>query len=338
MAVPRGRVPRRRAPRRARRRPGRASALGGIVESALSHLPFLHVHSPLSSLEEAILWQIRAPRVVARRARRRDARDRRLVVSGRLPQSARRSVPARRRGRRRARRDARDRVRPRRHVGPAPAARARSSAALVAVALHVRARPLGGRGARDRRARARGRDGRRSFLTAHPDVRAAAAHEHAARRLLVAPRRLLDGELAARSRVAAPYVVVSSLVILLHRRVLDVLSVGDEEAASLGVNVAPRAAAGRRRRDRRHGGGGLGERADRLRRDHRPAHDPAARLDELPRGRAALARRRRRLPRARRRASRARSSRPPSCRSASSPRSSARRSSRSSSARSRTMR
>ena len=34
-----------------------------------------------------------------------------------------------------------------------------------------------------------------------------------------------------------PYVVVSGFVMLLHRRVLDVLSVGDEEAASLGVNV-----------------------------------------------------------------------------------------------------
>jgi iron complex transport system permease protein len=35
----------------------------------------------------------------------------------------------------------------------------------------------------------------------------------------------------------APYVLVSSAVILLHRRVLDVLSVGDEEAATLGINV-----------------------------------------------------------------------------------------------------
>ena len=34
-----------------------------------------------------------------------------------------------------------------------------------------------------------------------------------------------------------PYVIVGGAVILLHRRVLDVLSVGDEEAASLGVNV-----------------------------------------------------------------------------------------------------
>jgi iron complex transport system permease protein len=37
--------------------------------------------------------------------------------------------------------------------------------------------------------------------------------------------------------VAAPYMAVSSLVLLLHRRVLDVLSLGDEEAAALGVDV-----------------------------------------------------------------------------------------------------
>jgi iron complex transport system permease protein len=38
--------------------------------------------------------------------------------------------------------------------------------------------------------------------------------------------------------VASPYIGVSALVLVLHRRVLDVLSVGDEEAASLGVDVA----------------------------------------------------------------------------------------------------
>src|SRR5439155_1535987 len=37
--------------------------------------------------------------------------------------------------------------------------------------------------------------------------------------------------------LAAPYVVVSSILILLHRRVLDVLSVGDEEASALGLDV-----------------------------------------------------------------------------------------------------
>jgi ABC-type cobalamin transport system permease subunit/predicted small lipoprotein YifL len=38
--------------------------------------------------------------------------------------------------------------------------------------------------------------------------------------------------------VLVPYVTVSWVVLLLHRRLLDVLAVGDEEAASLGVNVA----------------------------------------------------------------------------------------------------
>jgi iron complex transport system permease protein len=37
--------------------------------------------------------------------------------------------------------------------------------------------------------------------------------------------------------VITPYVVLSSGVILLHRRILDVLSLGDEEAASLGIHV-----------------------------------------------------------------------------------------------------
>ena len=52
---------------------------------------------------------------------------------------------------------------------------------------------------------------------------------------------------------------------------LDVLSVGDEEAATLGVNVRRVAARDRRLRDDRHRGGGRRQRADRLRRDHRPA-------------------------------------------------------------------
>lgn len=38
--------------------------------------------------------------------------------------------------------------------------------------------------------------------------------------------------------LCAPYIALSSVVLILHRRVLDVLSLGDDEAASLGVNVA----------------------------------------------------------------------------------------------------
>jgi iron complex transport system permease protein len=37
--------------------------------------------------------------------------------------------------------------------------------------------------------------------------------------------------------VVAPYIAVSAIVLLLHRRVLDVLSLGDEEAAALGIDV-----------------------------------------------------------------------------------------------------
>ena len=38
--------------------------------------------------------------------------------------------------------------------------------------------------------------------------------------------------------ICAPYVAASSLVLVLHRRILDVLSLGDDEAASLGVDVS----------------------------------------------------------------------------------------------------
>ena len=39
-------------------------------------------------------------------------------------------------------------------------------------------------------------------------------------------------------RLVLPYVVVSTIVLLLHRRLLDVLRVGDEEATALGVSVS----------------------------------------------------------------------------------------------------
>ncbi len=39
-------------------------------------------------------------------------------------------------------------------------------------------------------------------------------------------------------RLVVPYVIVSSIVLVLHRRHLDVFRVGDEEAATLGVSVA----------------------------------------------------------------------------------------------------
>ena len=38
--------------------------IGAVARSAVSHLPFSDVHSTLSDTDEAILWQLRAPRVV----------------------------------------------------------------------------------------------------------------------------------------------------------------------------------------------------------------------------------------------------------------------------------
>src|SRR5262244_3738843 len=35
-----------------------------IIGSVLSHLPFLHISSPLRGVDEAILWQVRGPRVI----------------------------------------------------------------------------------------------------------------------------------------------------------------------------------------------------------------------------------------------------------------------------------
>ena len=97
--------------------------------------------------------------------------------------------------------------------------------------------------------------------------------------------------------VLAPYVLVATVVILAYRRVLDVLSLGDTEAASLGVDVGRvrlllvvaatvgTAAA--------VAVSGLIAFVGII----VPAHDPAARRDELSRAAAALVRRRRRVPR-----------------------------------------
>ncbi len=48
----------------------------------------------------------------------------------------------------------------------------------------------------------------------------------------------LSGATWADVRLVVPYVALSSIVLMLHRRHLDVFRVGDEEAATLGVSVA----------------------------------------------------------------------------------------------------
>ena len=253
----------------------------------------------LSDADEAILWQLRAPRVVLgvlvggmlalaggayQGVFRNPLVDPYLlgvaagaglgatlaIAYGGSAVAPLRPAPARRVPRRRARRRARVRARPARRGD------GRSPAALVLAGVTVVVVP-------DRRA----------------DVRPAAA-------LASRCRRSTAGSSAASTpsgwhdvALVAPYIVVSSAVILLHRRLLDVLSVGRRGGGDARRQRQPRAARRRRRRDGRHGGGGRGQRADRLRRDHRPALRPPRDRHELPDRAAALAALRRRLPRAR---------------------------------------
>ena len=72
-----------------------------------------------------------------------------------------------------------------------------------------------------------------------------------------------------------PYVAVCAVALLAHRRLLDVLRVGEAEAASLGGARGPAAAHGGDRGHAGRGGGGGGQRADRVRGHHRAAHRPA---------------------------------------------------------------
>ena len=206
----------------------------GIVESALSHLPFVHVHSPLSALQEAVLWQIRAPRVmlaalvggmlaIAGSAYQgvfhNPLADPYLlgvaagsglgatlaIAYGHVDRSGQLLPLAA-------------------FVGGLPAVAftyvlgrsagvARAAGALVLAGVTVTL-----------------------FLSA---IQTFVQQQHS-NTLRDVYAWLLGGFSTAgwkQVAVAAPYVGVSSLALVLHRRVLDVLSVGDEEASSLGVNV-----------------------------------------------------------------------------------------------------
>ena len=83
--------------------------------------------------------------------------------------------------------------------------------------------------------------------------------------------------------------VVSCVAILLHRRVLDVMAVGDVEAASLGVDPARVRLVLVRHRHARHRRRGERERADRVRRHRRAARGAAAVRRRPPHPAAAVA-------------------------------------------------
>jgi iron complex transport system permease protein len=207
---------------------------GGIAESALSHLPLLHVHSPLSSVQEAILWQIRAPRVVLaalvggmlavagsayQGVFRNPLADpyllgvaagaglgATLAISLRLAGGSEQIVPV----------------------------AAFAGATVAVVCTYALGRSAGA--ARGTGALVLAGVTVAAFMTA---IETFVQQQHTDT-LQDVYAWLLGGFATAGwidVLVAAPYIVVSCVVLLLHRRVLDVLSLGDDEAASLGIDV-----------------------------------------------------------------------------------------------------
>ena len=136
--------------------------------------------------------------------------------------------------------------------------------ATLGVGGRLPPRPLGG-WARDGDAHPRRGHGRR-LLHRRPDLHPAAQRGDRAGGVQLDPRASSRRRAGRDVLILLPYVVVSTVVLLWHRRLLDVLAVGDDEAASLGVPVGPRAAAHRGRGDARDGGRGRVQRPDRVRR------------------------------------------------------------------------
>jgi iron complex transport system permease protein len=209
---------------------------GPILGSALSHLPLLHVHSRLGTVDDAILWQIRAPRVVLaalvggmlavagaayQGVFRNPLADPYLLgvaggaglgatlalVYGLVGSGARWGVPA--------------------------AAFAGAIAAVIATYV------LGRSAGTSRTSGALVLAGV-TIATFTAAVQTFVQQQHTDQLQNVYAWLLGGFSTASWSdvAVAAPYIALSSLVLVLHRRVLDVLSLGDEEAASLGVDVA----------------------------------------------------------------------------------------------------
>jgi iron complex transport system permease protein len=212
-----------------------AIGVGGIAESSLSHLPLLHLRSPLDAVDSAIVWQVRAPRVVLgalvggmlaiagsayQGVFRNPLADPYLLgVAGGAGLGATLAIAYASAGGRSG------------ELLPLSA----FAGAVVAVACaYVLGRSVGG-------GRTTG-----TLILAGVTVAAFATavqtfvQQERSQTLREVYAWLLGGFAAAdwhAVTLVAPYIAVSAVVILLHRRVLDVLSLGDEEAAALGLDV-----------------------------------------------------------------------------------------------------
>jgi iron complex transport system permease protein len=207
---------------------------GSIAQAALSHLPLLHIHSPLDSVQSAIVWQVRAPRVVLG-----------LLVGGMLAMSGAAYQGV-------FRNPLADPyllgVSAGAGVGATIVIAYSSGAAggellplaafVGAVLAVVSAYALGSSvgGGRSTGALILAGVTVAAFMTA---VQTFVQQRHSQTLQQVYAWILggLSGATWHDVLLAGPYVAISAGVLLAHRRILDVLSVGDEEAATLGLNV-----------------------------------------------------------------------------------------------------
>ena len=205
-----------------------------VIESAVSHLPLVHLHSPLSSPDDAILWQLRAPRVVLaalvggmlaiagsayQGVFRNPLADPYLLgVAGGAGLGATIAIAYGRAG----------------ASGELLPLAAFAGAAVAVVLAYGLGRSVGG--ARMSAALVLAGVTVAAFMTALQTF----VQQERSQSLRNIFAWLLGGFSTSTWHdvaIAAPYIVASAALLVLHRRVLDVLGLGDDEAASLGVDV-----------------------------------------------------------------------------------------------------
>ncbi|HEY4346486.1 MAG TPA: iron ABC transporter permease [Gaiellaceae bacterium] len=206
-----------------------------IARAALSHVPFLHVHSSMSAEDSAILWQLRAPRVVLA-----------MLVGGMLALAGASYQGV-----------FRNPLADPYLLGIAAGAGLGATIAIVyghgtvdrydlvplisfvggsiaVVGTYLLGRSAGGRSPTTMILAG---VTMMSFLTAMQTF-VQQQHSQSLQEVYSWILGRLDTSGWHDVALVSPYIAISAVAILLHRRVLDVLSLGDEEAASLGINVA----------------------------------------------------------------------------------------------------
>jgi iron complex transport system permease protein len=209
--------------------------VGAIVREILSHVPFLGISSPLDETEQAIFWQLRAPRVVLgalvgamlasagagyQGVFRNPLADPYLLGAAAGAGLGATLVIA--------------------YANDSGAARElRPLAAFVGATAGVAAAYAIGRSAGGRTTASLILAGVTvaSFLTAVQTF-VQQRNTDTVQEVYAWILGQLETSGWREVAIALPYMVVSWAVLLLHGRLLDVLAVGDEEAASLGVNVS----------------------------------------------------------------------------------------------------